>query len=323
MVMSGTPVIDMQMVDGLADEIVKACVEFGCFRVVNHGVSAELMTEMKAVVSSLFDLPEEIKRRTANPNEHGKGYIGRNHIDQLHFSRVLVLMKFRILINFLIVLVPPFTKVYLGVTVTFTYCHKLTNHSFVRPTDIINRYIKAIRDLNGLLGRKLIEGNGLNGDLFDGWCCQLRMNKYHFSAESIGLTCAPIHSDPTFLTILPDDECVNGLQLVDKISGEFVPFDPVPGTLAVNIGDIGKAWSNGRYYNVNHRVLCFEPNTRYSIALFVLGPNNKIVEAPSKLVDSEHPRLYVPIDVEKFRHVRNTMGLRTGDALDLFSTTST
>nr|GEU31625.1 gypsy/Ty3 retroelement polyprotein [Tanacetum cinerariifolium] len=250
MVMSGTPVIDMQMVDGLAEEIVKACVEFGCFRVVNHGVSAELMAEMKVVVSSLFDLPEEIKRRTANPNEHGKGYIGRNRST-------------------------PF----------------LEGFSIDEISDIINRYIKAIRDLNGVLGRKLMEGNGLNGDLFDGWCCH--------------------------------DEGVNGLQVVDKITGEFVPFDPVPGTLAVNIGDIGKAWSNGRYYNVNHRVLCFQPKTRYSIALFVLGPDDKLVEAPSKFVDSEHPGLYVPIDVEKFRHVRNTMGLRTGDALDLFSSTST
>ncbi|GKC50073.1 2-oxoglutarate-dependent dioxygenase DAO-like protein [Tanacetum coccineum] len=298
MVMSGTPVIDMQMVDGLAEEIVKACVEFGCFRVVNHGVSAELMAEMKVVVSSLFDLPEEIKRRTANPNEHGKGYIGRNRST-------------------------PFLEGFSIDEISYPNDFFDRLGASTHQRDIINRYIKAIRDLNGLLGRKLMEGNGLNGDLFDGWCCQLRLNKYHFSAESIGLTCAPVHSDPTFLTILQDDEGVNGLQVVDKISGEFVPFDPVPGTLAVNIGDIGKAWSNGRYYNVNHRVLCFQPKTRYSIALFVLGPNDKIVEAPPKLVDSEHPLLYVPIDVEKFRHIRNTMGLRTGDALDLFCTTST
>lgn len=85
-----------------------------------------------------------------------------------------------------------------------------------------------------------MEGCGLTGDLFDGWCCQLRLNKYHFCPESIGLNGTPTHTDPSFLTILQDDEDVNGLQVVDKVSGEFVPFDHVPGTLAINIGDIGK-----------------------------------------------------------------------------------
>ena len=81
MVMMGAPVIDMQKVDGLAEELVKACVEFGCFRVVNHGVPMELMAEMKVVVAELFNLPEEIKRQTAtNSPEHGKGYIGCNPI---------------------------------------------------------------------------------------------------------------------------------------------------------------------------------------------------------------------------------------------------
>lgn len=73
--------IDMQKVDGLAEELVKACVEFGCFRVVNHGVPMELMAEMKVVVAELFNLPDEIKRQTAtNSPEHGKGYIGCNPI---------------------------------------------------------------------------------------------------------------------------------------------------------------------------------------------------------------------------------------------------
>nr|GEW63642.1 protein ALP1-like [Tanacetum cinerariifolium] len=71
----------MQKVDRLSEELVKACVEYGCFRVVNHGVPMELMVEMKEVAAQLFSLPEEIKRQTStNSPEHGKGYIGRNPI---------------------------------------------------------------------------------------------------------------------------------------------------------------------------------------------------------------------------------------------------
>ena len=72
----GVPVIDMQKLDTLSMEIVKASEEWGCFRIVNHGVSMDLMAEMKVVVASLFDQPEEIKMQTVH-TEVGKGYVKR------------------------------------------------------------------------------------------------------------------------------------------------------------------------------------------------------------------------------------------------------
>ncbi|GJU86873.1 2-oxoglutarate-dependent dioxygenase DAO-like protein [Tanacetum coccineum] len=293
----GVPVIDMQKLDTLSMEIVKASEEWGCFRIVNHGVPIDLMAEMKAVVASLFDHPEEIKMRTVHI-ELGKGYVERN-------------------------LASPFFEGFSidDISLPGEFCDRIDASPHQR--EIIKKYIKAIRELARLLGLKLMEGSGLSGDLFDGWCCQLRMNKYHFCPESVGSTGVPIHTDPTFLTILQDDENVNGLQLTDKNSGQFIPVDPIPGTLVVNIGDIGKAWSNGRYWTAKHRVHCFEPKTRYSIALFVLGPNDKMIEAPSQFVDLEHPRYYVPIDPKKYRDVRVTHQVRTGVALELFRTSVT
>lgn len=85
---------------------------------------------------------------------------------------------------------------------------------------------------------------------------------------------------------------------------------------------MNQIWSNGRYYNVNHRVMCFEPKTRYSISLFVFGPADKKIEAPSKLVDSDHPRLYVPVDVEEYKHIRYSLRMRTSNAPDLFKITA-
>ena len=49
-----------------------------------------------------------------------------------------------------------------------------------------------------------------------------------------------MHSDPGFLTILQDDELVNGLEVVNQYTGELVSVNPVPGTLVVNIGDVAK-----------------------------------------------------------------------------------
>lgn len=83
-----------------------------------------------------------------------------------------------------------------------------------------------------------MEGLGMEGDLFKGWPCQLKMNKYNYGAETVGSTGAVMHTDPGFLTILQDDEVVNGLEAVDKISGELVPVDPIPGSFVVNVGDV-------------------------------------------------------------------------------------
>ena len=76
-------------------------------------------------------------------------------------------------------------------------------------------------------------------------------------------------------------------------------------------------WSNGRFYNVKHRVQCKEATIRVSIAMFVLAPKEAEVEAPPELVDSDHPRLYVPLNYEDYRKLRLSTGMRAGEALDL------
>lgn len=67
------PVIDME--DGKVGlKMVKALEEWGCFRLVNHGVAAELMAEMKVVARALTDLPLETKMRTADRDHPPRGY---------------------------------------------------------------------------------------------------------------------------------------------------------------------------------------------------------------------------------------------------------
>lgn len=101
------------------------------------------------------------------------------------------------------------------------------------------KYSQALYDLAKKLGHKIMEELSMAGlEIFKDWPCQLQMNKYNYSPETVGSTGAVLHSDPGFLTILQDDELVNGLEVVNKFTGELVPVDPVPGTLVVNIGDI-------------------------------------------------------------------------------------
>lgn len=78
-----------------------------------------------------------------------------------------------------------------------------------------------------------------------------------------------------------------------------------------------KVWSNGRLCNVKHRVQCKEAAVRLSIASFLLGPKDAAVEAPPELVDSEHPRLFVPVTYEDYRKLRLSTKLQAGEALAL------
>lgn len=97
-----------------------------------------------------------------------------------------------------------------------------------------------MNDLVRVIGGKLLEGLGFGGGKFEEGINQLKMNKYSFRAETVGLNGAVLHSDAGLFTILQDDEDVNGLEAVDEATGELIPVDPIPGTLVFNVGDAGK-----------------------------------------------------------------------------------
>ncbi|KAH6775477.1 2-oxoglutarate and oxygenase superfamily protein [Perilla frutescens var. hirtella] len=287
------PLIDMELDESnIGEKIVKACSEWGCFRMVNHGIPVELMSEMKAVTRSLTDLPMEMKQRNTHP-ETGKGYTPP-HMASPYFEGLSL-----------------YDMASPGAVDNFCSQVEASPHQ----REVLNKYAFALYDLAQFLGRKLMEGLGMNGELFKNWPCQLKMNKYNYTPETVGLTGAVMHTDPGFLTILQDDEIVNGLEAVDKITGELVSVDPIPGTLVVNVGDV---WSNGRFCNVKHRVQCYEATIRTSIALFVLAPRDEKVEAPPQLVGSDNPRLYVPFHFEDYRKIRGSLNSATGEGLQYY-----
>ncbi|KAL3821327.1 hypothetical protein ACJIZ3_007232 [Penstemon smallii] len=189
---------------------------------------------------------------------------------------------------------------------------------YIVAQETVIKYSQSVHELAMDIGRKLCRSIGINMDLFEGWPFQFRINKYNFTPESIGSSGVQIHTDSGFLTLLQDDDTVDGLEVMDERSGEFIAVDPLPGSILVNFGDIANVWSNGRFCNVRHRVQCKEAAVRVSIALFVLGPKEVAVEAPPELVvDSECPRLYVPFTFEEYRKLRLSAGLRAGEALAL------
>eukprot|EP00268_Persea_americana_P027362 TRINITY_DN2676_c0_g1_i2.p1 TRINITY_DN2676_c0_g1~~TRINITY_DN2676_c0_g1_i2.p1 ORF type:complete len:161 (-),score=15.66 TRINITY_DN2676_c0_g1_i2:122-562(-) len=89
------------------------------------------------------------------------------------------------------------------------------------------------------IGHKISQGLGIEGDVCREWPIQFRINKYSFTEESVGSLGVQLHTDSGFLTIVQEDECVGGLEVMDK-SGQFISIDPIPGSLLVNLGDVAK-----------------------------------------------------------------------------------
>jgi isopenicillin N synthase-like dioxygenase len=101
------------------------------------------------------------------------------------------------------------------------------------------------------------------------------------------------HTDWDNITLLyqqePGLECCANPRVVAATAGEsnnnttttstqlWIPVDPVPGAVAVNIGDMLARWSDGRLYSNLHRVRMPRPlsgeeasSSRYSIAFFAI-----------------------------------------------------
>ncbi|KAK2991557.1 hypothetical protein RJ640_016592 [Escallonia rubra] len=76
-------------------------------------------------------------------------------------------------------------------------------------------------------------------------------------------------------------------------NGGWVPINPLPNSLVVNVGDLLEIWSNGKYKSIEHRVVTSEARARISVALFFY-PNTEVEIEPLEdiLATQECGRMY-------------------------------
>ncbi|KAG5530822.1 hypothetical protein RHGRI_025706 [Rhododendron griersonianum] len=202
------PVIDVQDFPAQSGKLVAACEAWACFRIINHGIPTALMSDMHTVGTALFERPMEIKRRTTNPNIPDRGYVANDGgssstvltpsapLPSPHQQRET---KQREFLYESLGLYDPASPGAID-----AFCDQL--ELFPKQRETIMRYINATHGLAMSIGYKLAESMGLvESDLFKGWACQYRLNKYNFNPQTLGRTGVPIHTDSGFLTIVQDD----------------------------------------------------------------------------------------------------------------------
>ncbi|XP_039159508.1 2-oxoglutarate-dependent dioxygenase DAO-like [Eucalyptus grandis] len=172
------------------EKLREAGEEWGCFRVLNHGILEALMGEMKAVVRSLLDLPMEAKKKNEGQVVEGSGHKEPTKANPLYECWGLDDMG--------------------SAQAVDVFC----SQSLASPhqREIMKTYCKAMHELAMDMADKLSRCMGPGSGLFENWACQLWMNKYSFIPESVGSTGVQLHTDAGFLTILQNGNAVSGLK---------------------------------------------------------------------------------------------------------------
>ncbi|XAR59348.1 Gibberellin 2-beta-dioxygenase [Bertholletia excelsa] len=278
-IFTGIPVIDLLDLSSSKTLLVEACQEFGFFKVINHGVSKELMIKLEAEATKFFNLPLYEKEKAASPNPLGYGNkrIGRNGdmgwIEYLLFS----------------------TNTQLISPTSLSFFHE--NPENFRC--LVNEYISAVREMVCRVLELIVDGLKIRQrDVFsrllkDAESDSLfRVNHYppcpelDEALDGEKLVGFGEHTDPQIMSAVRSNN-TSGLEISLK-DGTWVSVPPDPFSFFVNVGDSLQVMTNGRFRSVKHRVLADKRRSRMSM-IYLGGPplGEKIIPLRSLMEEGE------------------------------------
>ncbi|KAF7814463.1 protein SRG1-like [Senna tora] len=279
------PIIDMSKlssVDSHDSELQNldiACKQWGFFQLMNHGVKASVIEDMKKGVEELFNLPKEEKNKLWQTPEDREGF-GQQFVasqnQKLDWADMFLLVTF-----------PQEARnshLFPNIPLPFrdnleAYCLEMRNLSI----KIIEFMAEALNiEANEI--RKLFEEKGRQA---------MRMNYYPPCPQPHKAMGINPHSDIGALTILLQVNEVEGLQI--KKDGLWVPIAPMPNAFVINLGDVLEILSNGIYKSVEHRATVNSEKERISIATFHSAMLDGNIGPSPSLVTPQTPPLFKTI----------------------------
>ncbi|KAJ6402253.1 hypothetical protein OIU84_014361 [Salix udensis] len=257
--------------------IIKACEEFGFFKLVNHGVPMELMTKLEGLANSFFNLPQPEKDKAGPPDPYGygnkkigpNGDVGWVEYLLLHTNPQILSQKTSIFQENPQIFRSAVEDYLLGVKrMTFEVLELMADGLEIESRNVFSR---LLRD-----------------DESDS--C-FRLNHYPPCPELQALTGGNLigfgeHTDPQIISVLRSNN-TTGLQICLK-EGTWVSVPPDQTSFFINVGDILQVMTNGRFTSVKHRVLADPLKSRMSMIFFGGPPlSEKIAPLPSLMAERE------------------------------------
>ncbi|CAM8913282.1 unnamed protein product [Rhodiola kirilowii] len=269
------PVIDFSAEKDISRAQIREALEVhGCFLLrCTESATLSLTEKMFEGLKSLFDLPDDTKNKYKSSRAYCS-YMGKN--PSVPFQE-----SFGVNDAYNIESAQAFTSL-MWPEGNPDFCNAMNGLS-KKMLEVLLAMLKVICESYGA---------GSSYESFaKNTCAVFRLMKYLVppSGEAIGLI---PHTDKNVLTLL----CENGegLEIMSK-DGVWSPLTIPQGCFLVIVGDLLKAWSNGRLHPMKHKVTISGNKDRYSIGLFTIPEDGVPVEVPKELVDNEHPIKYKPV----------------------------
>ncbi|CAL5346994.1 unnamed protein product [Camellia sinensis] len=305
------PVVDLSKLtqNTQLSKLATACQDWGFFQVINHGIDPGLLERLEKVSMDFFMMPLGEKQKypmaPGTIQGYGQAFVFSEN-QKLDWCNMFAL----------------------GVEPHSIRNPKLWPTKPTKFSETVEEYSREIRGLCQKLLSFIATTLGLNKDTFEekfGVAVQaVRMNYYPpCSRPDLVMGLSP-HSDGSALTVLQERKgSPVGLQILKD--NKWVPVQPIPDALVVNIGDTIEVLTNGRYKSVEHRAVTHKDKDRLSIATFY-APSYEIELGPiPELVNENSPcryRRYNHGEYSKHYVTNKLQGKRTLDFAKINPTNS-
>ncbi|XP_022877393.1 gibberellin 2-beta-dioxygenase 1-like [Olea europaea var. sylvestris] len=266
------PLIDLSKPDS-KNLIVKACEEFGFFKLINHGVPTEFITRLESEAIKFFSLPlsEKEKAGPVDPFGYGNKKIGSNgDVGWVEY----ILLTTSNEANY-----QKFSAIFGEAAEKFRFA--------------VNDYLSAVKKMAYEILEMLADGlkiqprNVFSKLLMDEESdSAFRLNHYppcpELNQEMNGMNLIGFgeHTDPQIISVLRSNN-ISGLQISLK-DGNWISIPPDQNSFFINVGDSLQVMTNGRFNSVRHRVMANGSKSRLSMIYFGGPPlSEKIAPLPS------------------------------------------
>ncbi|KAI1608111.1 1-aminocyclopropane-1-carboxylate oxidase [Exophiala viscosa] len=288
----------------LVDEVRKCCLHNGFFQIIGHRVPAELQEAVFTMSRTFFSLPQESKDKASiETNSWYRGYEKKE--SQILEAGTAPELK---------------EGYYLGEDLPRDHPYfvnkKLNSGPNMWPQDlsdsdseefksVLTRYYRMMHELARDVLAVLAKTLDLESSYFDAFTedavATLRLLHYPPQPKDSDLKLTRgigAHTDFGAITLLMQNE-VDGLQVYEKATGDWLDVEPRKGAYVVNLGNMFMRWSNDKYISNLHRVINKSGRERYSVPFFFSGNPDYVVQCLPNCRKEGEPAKYPSMTVQE------------------------